>query len=458
MMWLHALRVVRLRQAAGRATRPLRRRRFPGGPPGAFRPLTENEPLWRSAAFARSDSSPDPGSRLAAFERNYGLDVLREAREGGDSAPLAATWVEAHPPRDDDAWHPYASSTRVVAWIAATTLDPMLLPAVEEGIRLALGRVAANVEDDVLGNHVIRNAAALVLGGVAFGDVSLRRRGEELLARELPEQVLADGGHYERSPAYHMLVLRDLLMLRPFADVEHAVAKMTRFASEATRPDGAPWLFNDGGLDVAPALGVPEPSEGLHVFADTGYVFLRRGNLALAFDCGPVSPSFLPAHAHADGLSFQLWLHGRPVVVDPGMPTYESGPERDLFRSTQVHSTVAVGGSQFESWGAFRAGPLPEVELLRVGGDSFSGRVRTRRSEHVRTIRIDGDVLTVEDETRGGEAVSTLVLGRDDLAIEAAVDPVREPRLIAERLGERRPVHALVQHGGSSPTWRIPIR
>jgi hypothetical protein len=456
-MWLHALRVVRPRQIVGRATRPIRRRRFPVGPGGGFRPLAENESLWRSTAFGPSGSSPDPGSRLVEFEKHYGLNVLAAARSGDDSAALAATWVRAHPPRDDDAWHPYTASTRAVAWIAAATLDRTLLPAVDEAIRRAIARVAVNVEDDVLGNHVIRNATALVLGGVAFGDAPLRRRGEELLSRELTEQVLPDGGHYERSPAYHLLVLRDLLTLRPFADVEHAVAKMTRFAAAATRPDGAPWLFNDGGLDVAPTLDLPRPDEGVHIFADTGYVFLRRGDLTLAFDCGPVSPPFLPAHAHADGLSFQLWLRGRPLVVDPGMPTYEPGPERDLLRSTQAHSTVAVGGSQFESWGAFRAGALPEVELLEAGADVVSGRVRTRGTEHVRTIRVDETMVIVEDETRGGEAVSTLVLARDDVAIEAAVEPVREPRLFAERLGERRTLQALVQRSGASPTWRIPI-
>src|SRR5262249_34589287 len=122
----------------------------------------------------------------------------------------------------------------------------------------------------------------------------------------------------------------------------------------------------DGGLDVSPQLDLPRPGEGVRAFPETGYVFVTRGDLALAFDCGPAAPAFLPAHAHADGLSSQLWLRGEPLVLDPGMPTYEAGAERDFFRSTQAHSTVAVGGSQFESWGAFRSGPLPRVELLRA--------------------------------------------------------------------------------------------
>src|SRR5438046_3003175 len=104
-MWLHALRVVRRRQAAARATRPLRRRRFPAGPGGAFRPLREDEALWRSDAFAPTGSRPDPGSRLAGFERHYGEDVLEAARRGGDAASLSRAWSGANPPRPGDAWH-----------------------------------------------------------------------------------------------------------------------------------------------------------------------------------------------------------------------------------------------------------------------------------------------------------------------------------------------------------------
>ena len=456
-MWLHALRVVRPRQAAARATRPLRRRRFPGGPSGSFRPLTENELLWRSPAFAPSGSAPDSGSRLAAFERHYGDDVLEAARTGRDPAALATAWAAAHPPRADDAWHPYAASTRVTNWIAAASLDPSLAPVLADGTRRALARVAANIEDDVLGNHVIRNAVSLVLGGVAFGDQTLRRRGEALLARELPEQVLADGGHYERSPAYHRLVLRDLLTVHAYADVERTIEQMLDFAAASSRPDGAPWLFNDGGLDIAPTLELAAPTDGVRVFPETGYVFVRRGGLALAFDCGPVSPPFLPAHAHADGLSFQLWLHGEPVVVDPGMPTYEPGAERDVFRSTQAHSTVAVGGSQFESWGAFRAGPLPQVELVEANENGATGRVVTARGEHRRRITVEPDAVVVEDETRGADAVSTLVLA-GEADVEAAVEPATQTAVLAERLGERRPIRALVQRGAPSPTWRIRAR
>src|SRR5207248_6384086 len=96
------------------------------------------------------------------------------------------------------------------------------------------------------------------------------RRGIELLRRELGEQVLPDGGHYERSPAYHLVVLRDLLEVQaasPHSWLAEAIEGMRAFAAALARPDGAPALFNDGTVD-APVLELPDAPEGMSVFPD----------------------------------------------------------------------------------------------------------------------------------------------------------------------------------------------
>src|SRR5204863_9942431 len=173
MLYLHALRAARGRQLRARALRPLRRRRFPGGEPTRLvGGVSAAAALWRSEAFSPTDP-PDAATRLGRFHRQYGDDVLDAARLGDEpeAARLLATWIEAHPPRNTDAWHPYPLATRVGNWVAAVTLLPAL--ATEDVSRSAwrqLQRLAQNVEDDVLGNHVIRNARGLVLGGSAFDE------------------------------------------------------------------------------------------------------------------------------------------------------------------------------------------------------------------------------------------------------------------------------------------------
>ena len=466
-LYLHALTAARPRQLAGRATRPVRRRRFRSTPAPPFAPPERARELWQSEAWepARLAGS---GTRLHAFHEQYGDDVLRAARAGDGAGARAAAeaWIRAHPPRPGDAWHPYTASTRVAAWIAAAGLAPEVASRdVVQSLWEQALFVAANVEDDILGNHVIRNARALVLAGTAFGSPELLERGLALLARELPEQILPDGGHYERSPVYHLVVLRDLLEVEravPGAVGEARLDAMRRFAAALARPDGAPALFNDGGLDLAPRLELPPPPDGLALFPETGYAVIRAGGVWLAFDCGPPSPPYLPAHAHADALSFQLWVDGRPLVVDPGMPTYEAGAERDWFRGTRAHSTVAVGGlDQFESWGAFRSGPLPRVELEAVGPARLVAHVHGGGGRHRRSLELLGGALVVGDEVAArGPSESSLPLapGAEIEASALGVEARREERVVAERLGTRARSSALVARGERELGWTIGLR
>ena len=472
---LYGLRTAQPRQLRARALRPLRRRRLGAGPPPPFHPLDGPAALWRSPAFEPRLFAGAGQERLRGFHAHYGEDVLGAAR-GGDApgaARLLTEWIEGNPARPSDAWHPYTISTRAGNWIAALSLLPELeTQALRASLWQQLVVLGRNVEDDVLGNHVIRNARALVLGGSAFGARELVERGLELLERELPVQILPDGGHYERSPIYHLVVLRDLLEIDAAAEVPGLAAvieRMRGFSAGLARPDGAPALFNDGGLDLAPALDVPAAAaEGLSLFADTGYAVIRSPRVWLAFDCGPPSPPFLPAHAHADALSFQLWLDGRPVVVDPGTFTYEPGADRDWFRGTRAHSTVAVDGDQFELWGAFRSGPLPRVELLEASEQELAAAVTGRTGvRHERRIRLDGSVLTIDDRLEGGgrrlvESALPLAPGVEPTAIATGSGSAkRERRVVSERFYERVDADALVVREPlplpAELGWRLPL-
>lgn len=460
MLYLHALRAARARQLRARALRPVRRRRFPSGePPRPLGPIPAAAALWRSPAF-EATTAPDAATRLGRFHRQYGDDVLAAAR-GGDAAEaarLVATWIEAHPPRNSDAWHPYPLATRVGNWIAAVTLEPSLATQeVSASAWQQLLRLQRNIEDDILGNHVIRNARALVLGGVAFGEPQLTRCGFALLQRELPEQVLADGGHYERSPSYHLFVLRDLLEINaasPHAWLGETIEQMQAFAAALQRPDGAPALFNDGTVD-APRLELPAPLAGLTVLERSGFVVVRDGPLWLAFRCGPPAPPFLPAHAHADALSLQLWWRGRPVLVDPGTSTYEAGPTRDWERSTRAHSAVVVDGrDQFRTWGAFRSGPLPDVKLLLARERAVEATIALAGGiRHTRRIEWDAAAgeVAVHDRVdgRGRHRVESRLVWAPvapPFELEAAGHSGRhdEEAWLADRWGERTPTTATV--------------
>ena len=50
-----------------------------------------------------------------------------------------------------------------------------------------------------MGNHLLENAMALVFTSVFFRDKKQWNKASKLLIRELDEQILSDGGHYELS-------------------------------------------------------------------------------------------------------------------------------------------------------------------------------------------------------------------------------------------------------------------
>jgi uncharacterized heparinase superfamily protein len=86
----------------------------------------------------------------------------------------------------------------------------------------------------------------------------------------------------------------------------------------------------------------------------------------LIADCGAPGPDDLPAHVHADALSFELSIGQQRVLVDGGVFDYSAGPLRDRLRGTAAHNTVQIDGAdQSEVWSAFRVGHRARVTLLQ---------------------------------------------------------------------------------------------
>jgi uncharacterized heparinase superfamily protein len=312
------------------------------------------------------------------------------------------------------------------------------------------------VEHDIGGNHVLRNASALAVGGACCGDRSAWRRGQRVLVRELPLQVLPDGGHEERSPSYARLILGDLEDVveverragrAPSAEILAAVARLGDALRSLTGPDGMLPRLND----AWDGPWFPRSPAAVAELPDTGYVTLRDGEDQVVLDVGPLCPPHLPPHAHADALSFQLWADGDPVVIDAGTGSY-APPDRAWARSTGSHATVAVDGQdQCTFWGPFRASQLPRVTrgVLQRRRDSVvltawhDGYRRLADPVlHVRTFCwLPGDGIVVVDRLRARdphEVLSSLPLaptGPGSIRIAALGG-----RRVSERMGRVAPV------------------
>ena len=80
-------------------------------------------------------------------------------------------------------------------------------------------------------------------------------------------------------------------------------------------------------------------------FKDSGYTVIRKQNMVLSLDHGPLGMAPLYGHGHADALSVTLSYNGTPILIDPGTYRYNGVPEwRRYFKSTRAHNTVTIDG------------------------------------------------------------------------------------------------------------------
>ena len=376
---------------------------------------------------------------LQAMNLHY-MEYL-EALDDEAFAALVEDWITHNRPGRPGSWrigwNSFVVSLRALVWmqqlaVRRESLHPSLLELAHESLAMQLRFLARHLELDLGGNHLIKNAKTLLWGGRYFAGPeaqSWRNVAESLLLRELREQVLLDGMHYELSPAYHLQVLADLLECLDLASaplrqsLRPELERMLQAAVDLTHPDGAPSLFNDGGmhmtysigecLAVAGALGLTPPgSRRSFSLPQAGYFGLRRDGHFLLIDCGPLGPDHLPAHGHGDALAFEWTVGGERLIVDAGVTEYERGPWRDLSRATASHNTLTLNDlDQSEFWAAFRVGRRARTRVeslqhsdraIRLTGSHDGYRHLPGAPIHQRTFNAEADQISVVDEVTGG--------------------------------------------------------
>ncbi|MFQ5418110.1 MAG: heparinase II/III family protein [Myxococcota bacterium] len=301
---------------------------------------------------------------------------------------LIRSWTDASPIGRRgfalDAWNARAVATRLCHWAVAGSLLGL---SPDEPCGRTLGReigrhglfLRDNLELDLLGNHLFRDAVGLVFADQVAGGVP---DAIDQLERQVREQVLPDGCHVERAPMYHAVCLKDLLETHVLlgdtspAWLADAVARMAGWLDALLLGDGDLPLLGDGWLgevDVAALLAacraavgaLPPPAE---VERHGGLVPLAAGPLRAVLRAGPHGPDYMLGHAHADLLSFDLSDGRARVVTDTGTALYDPGPERQYLRSTAAHNTLQVDGEeQIEAWGSFRVGRRGRARVIGRG-------------------------------------------------------------------------------------------
>lgn len=382
-------------------------------------------------------------SKLWRYNQHYFDDLNAAGCESrvGWHRDLLNDWIGNNPPCTGNGWEPYPVSLRMVNWVKWVLAGNSLPPECESSLAIQARWLLGRLEKHLLGNHLFANAKALVFVGMFFEGAEANRwlsKGLLILNSELTEQILNDGGHFERSPMYHHIILEDVLDLINLINaysmkdsfegldkLNDSVCRMLSYMKAMGHPDGELAFFNDSSFGVAATRGeLIEYASRLGIsgdggnrlnqvlLKDSGFIRWERGVAVLIANVGKVGPDYIPGHAHADSLSFELSLTQHRVFVNSGISLYEDTEERLRQRSTRAHNTVEINGeNSSEVWKSFRVARRANTFDLSIQSknkkwvkiaSSHDGYKRLKgRNIHRREWILQQDRLIVRDEVSG---------------------------------------------------------
>ncbi len=327
------------------------------------------------------------------------------------------SWISFNNEYNGDGWHPYTISLRIPNLFICFDLFGEIFDEDKAFKAMALNSIYEQYqfllrcqELHLLGNHYFENLKTIVICSVCFGDEKTYNRYLKRLLKQLDEQLLKDGLHFELSLMYHKIVLEGILrviacldgkclqdshLFRPY------VQKMIDALASLEKGMGKTPLFNDAGdgisKDTPQLLKAASQLLGItpsykNMFPYSGYYKLYKGNIAIMFDAGKMGPDYMTGHAHCDALSFELSIDSKPVFVNSGTYQYQTDL-RQFFRSTRAHNTVMIGDEeQSECWGEHRTGRrLRNVRLQEIEGGISGSYENYRGSRHLRKLYFEDD-------------------------------------------------------------------
>lgn len=368
---------------------------------------------------------PDYG-KLWTYNLNYFEYLLQPSMTKEQGLELIHDFImksESH----GTGLEPYPTSLRINNWIKFICRHQIDESAIIASLYLQCKLLTKNIEYHLLGNHILENGFALFTAGLFFNEPFFYKKGKKILISQLDEQILADGGHFELSSMYHAIMLTRVLDLINIMQQNPQVKKelhplliqkatsMISWISEMTFSSGNIPLFNDAARNIAPdtkllldyaeRLGIYCHKPDGYTFGASGYKKVSKGNYEMVIDAGAIGPDYMPGHAHADMLNFELYVHGLPFIVDTGTSTYQRGVVRSHERSTPAHNAVTIGGrDQSEMWGSHRVSRRAKCRILNDFPGEFCATVKgfsQLNAIHERTFRFHDDRIEIIDSIRG---------------------------------------------------------
>lgn len=303
-------------------------------------------------------------------------------------------WIKENKYENGIGWEPYTISLRIVNWIKWLLINKIDDSEIIKSILVQSHVLDKKIEFHILANHLFSNIKAqlfVCLINPNKKTLKLKKKYYKLLSRELDEQFLEDGTHFELSSMYQGIMTWDLLdiyqLFKLFPDEtnEKLIEKLNNIVLKAlnaqfvlTHPDGKPSFFNDAAFEIAPILddlimyaknlGIQlekidvNKNKTVNTLLKGGYSKIVKGKNCVIFDHGNLAIDYQSGHAHADTLSVEWSVDDERVLVNSGTSTYENNQTRLNQRKTRSHNTVSVNDTDSsEVWGSFRVAKRAKV-------------------------------------------------------------------------------------------------
>lgn len=394
--------------------------------------LHSTEHLELEGSWFFKNKSPLWNHNLHYFEYLFALsnqyEISGDRRYIDKIKEYIVSWIKQNPIGvKNSAWECYPIALRITNWVDLYSLlqkefdeDKTFKNQFINSLFEQYDYLLNHLEKHLLANHYFEDLKALVIAACFFNDDKVMNVATDELIKQCHEQILDDGMQYERSPMYQKILLEDLIRVhvalknhnKENESIKTFIKKMLDVSFSLEDGIERIPLFNDCGDNIAKSIKAIVESckqycdispEYNNEFPNSGFYIYNYSNdkhIRIIIDAGQPSPKYSPGHSHCEAMSYEVFINGKPVIVNCGTFAYQT-EMRSFFKSTQAHNTIKVANNeQSEIWSSFRMARRAKVKSVIKDEDSISATIKDYKNNTLRRkIEINSRQIRIMDET-----------------------------------------------------------
>lgn len=366
-------------------------------------PVKDNELRWQ--LHRQKWFIPFGKAYRISGDEKYAQAWVEQYMDWVKKNPMPGSQIDYEDPGREDAyqnmrysWRPLEVSTRLqdqpaefLYFLNSPAFTPEFLAGFLANYYKHANHIMHNFSKQ--GNHLLFEAQRMIYAGTFFPEFkdaeNWRKKGIEILNREIGKQVYDDGMQYELDLGYHEAAINIFFKALNMAKANgfanefppaylEIIEKMIDVVVNTTFPDYSHPLFSDAkesnkseavknfkkwskvypqntGLQYMASEGKKgsAPTHLSKAYKTSGFYVLRNGwnkeSTMMVVKAGP--PAFW--HNQPDNGTFELYVNGRNFFTDSGCYLYagegEVMKQRNWFRQTRVHNTLTLDNRNLET-------------------------------------------------------------------------------------------------------------